>query len=147
MVLQKATGYSQVYRTWNLLRRAYSLYDGIYRLQTKDIATLYEIWCFIEVSHIVKELLGDDVDMDHHNRGEMNGLFTWNLKRENIRASCLRKTGWSLLNLSIIPSILIKKMTLSAWRILSFQLLLKSRILSCSLQRMTFRKYEDDLSL
>lgn len=45
MVLQKATGYSQVYRTWNLLRRAYSLYDGIYRLQTKDIATLYEIWC------------------------------------------------------------------------------------------------------
>ena len=58
MVLQKATGYSQVYRTWSLLRRAYSLNDGIYRLQTKDIATLYEIWCFIEVSHIVKELLG-----------------------------------------------------------------------------------------
>lgn len=43
MVLQKATGYSQVYRTWNLLRRAYSLNDGIYRLQSKDIATLYEI--------------------------------------------------------------------------------------------------------
>ena len=41
MVLQKATGYSQVYRTWNLLRRAYSLNDGLYRLQTKDIATLY----------------------------------------------------------------------------------------------------------
>ena len=38
-----------------LLRRAYSLNDGIYKLQTKDIATLYEIWCFIEVSHIVKE--------------------------------------------------------------------------------------------
>lgn len=29
MVLQKATGYSQVYRTWNLLRRAYSLNDGL----------------------------------------------------------------------------------------------------------------------
>ena len=79
MVLQKATGYSQVYRTWNLLRRAYSLNDGIYRLQTKDIATLYEIWCFIEVSHIVKELLGIDVDVDHRNRMEMNGVFTWEL--------------------------------------------------------------------
>lgn len=65
LVLQRATGYSQVYRTWNLLRRAYSLNDGIYKLQTKDIATLYEIWCFIEVSHIVKEQLhlnDDDVE-------------------------------------------------------------------------------------
>ena len=36
LVLQKATGYSQVYRTWSLLQRSYSLNDGIYRLQTKD---------------------------------------------------------------------------------------------------------------
>ena len=79
MVLQKASGYSQVYRTWNLLRHAYSLNDGIYRLQSKDIATLYEIWCFIEVSHIVKELLGMDVEVDHRNRMEMNGIFTWEL--------------------------------------------------------------------
>lgn len=79
MVLQKASGYNQVYRTWNLLRRAYSLNDGIYRLQSKDIATLYEIWCFIEVSHIVKELLGINVDVDHRNRMEMNGIFTWEL--------------------------------------------------------------------
>lgn len=80
LVLQKASGYSQVYRTWNLLRRAYSLNDGIYKLQTKDIATLYEIWCFIEVSHIVKEQLHlNDEDIDHRNRMEMNGLFTWEL--------------------------------------------------------------------
>ena len=71
LVLQKATGYSQVYRTLN---------DGIYRLQTKDIATLYEIWCFIEVSHIVKEKLHlSNEDIDHRNRMEMNGLFTWDL--------------------------------------------------------------------
>ncbi|EJW96929.1 protein containing Domain of unknown function DUF2357, partial [gut metagenome] len=80
LVLQRASGYSQVYRTWNLLRRGYSLYDGLYRLQTKDIATLYEIWCFIEVSHIVKEKLHlSDDDVDHRNRMEMNGLFTWEL--------------------------------------------------------------------
>ena len=79
LVLQKATGYSQVYRTWNLLRRAYSLNDGLYRLQSKDIATLYEIWCFIEVSHIVKELLDEDIQIDHRNRMEMNGIFTWEM--------------------------------------------------------------------
>lgn len=80
LILQKATGYSQVYRTWNLLRRAYSLNDGIYRLQSKDIATLYEIWCFIEVSHIVKECLHlTDDDVDNRNRMEMSGMFTWEL--------------------------------------------------------------------
>ncbi len=80
LILQKASGYNQVYRTWNLLRRAYSLNDGIYRLQSKDIATLYEIWCFIEVSHIVRDLLGvKPEDVDHRNRMEMNGIFTWEL--------------------------------------------------------------------
>ena len=56
LVLQKASGY------------------------TKDIATLYEIWCFIEVSHIVKEQLHlNDEDIDHRNRMEMSCLFTWEL--------------------------------------------------------------------
>lgn len=80
LVLQQAMSYSQVYRTWNLLRRSYSLNDAMYRLQTKDIATLYEIWCFIEVSHIVKKQFQlDEEDVEHRNRMEMNGLFTWEL--------------------------------------------------------------------
>ena len=103
MVLQKATGYSQVYRTWNLLRRAYSLNDGIYRLQTKDIATLYEIWCFIEVSHIVKELLGIDVDVDHRNRMEMNGIFTWELGKGEHSRILFRKDDVELAELVYNP--------------------------------------------
>ena len=104
MVLQKATGYSQVYRTWNLLRRAYSLNDGLYRLQTKDIATLYEIWCFIEVSHIVKAQLHlDDEDVEHRNRMEMNGIFSWELgKGENSRI-LFRKDGVELAELVYNP--------------------------------------------
>lgn len=103
MVLQKATGYSQVYRTWNLLRRAYSLNDGIYRLQTKDIATLYEIWCFIEVSHIVKELLGIDVDVDHRNRMEMNGVFTWELGKGEHSRILFKKDNVELAELVYNP--------------------------------------------
>lgn len=103
MVLQKATGYSQVYRTWNLLRRAYSLNDGIYRLQTKDIATLYEIWCFIELSHIVKELLGIDVDVDHRNRMEMNGVFTWELGKGEHSRILFKKDNVELAELVYNP--------------------------------------------
>lgn len=104
MVLQKATGYSQVYRTWNLLRRAYSLNDGLYRLQTKDIATLYEIWCFIEVSHIVKAQLHlDDEDVEHRNRMEMNGIFSWKLGKGEHSRILFRKDGVELAELVYNP--------------------------------------------
>ena len=104
MVLQKATGYSQVYRTWDLLRRAYSLNDGLYRLQTKDIATLYEIWCFIEVSHIVKAQLHlDDEDVEHRNRMEMNGIFSWELGKGEHSRILFRKDGVELAELVYNP--------------------------------------------
>lgn len=104
MVLQKATGYSQVYRTWNLLRRAYSLNDGLYRLQTKDIATLYEIWCFIEVSHIVKDQLRlQDEDVEHRNRLEMNGVFSWELGKGEHSRILFRKDGVELAELVYNP--------------------------------------------
>lgn len=104
LVLQKATGYSQIYRTWNLLRRAYSLNDGLYRLQTKDIATLYEIWCFIEVSHIVKvQLHLDDEDVEHRNRMEMNGIFSWELGKGEHSRILFRKDGVELAELVYNP--------------------------------------------
>ena len=104
MVLQKATGYSLVYRTWNLLRRAYSLNDGLYRLQTKDITTLYEIWCFIEVSHIVKEQLHlEDEDVEHRNRMEMNGIFSWELGKGEHSRILFRKDGIELAELVYNP--------------------------------------------
>lgn len=104
LVLQKAAGYSQVYRTWNLLRRAYSLYEGIYRLQTKDIATLYEIWCFIEIGHIVKEQLHlNDEDVEHRNRMEMNGIFTWSLGKGEHSRILFKKDNVELAELMYNP--------------------------------------------
>ena len=104
LILQKATGYSQVYRVWNLLRKAYSLNEGIYRLQSKDIATLYEIWCFIEVSHIVKKQLGLGNDgVEHRNRMDLNGLFTWELGKGEHSRILFRKDGVELAELVYNP--------------------------------------------
>ena len=104
LILQRATGYSQVYRTWNMLRRAYSLNDGIYRLQSKDIATLYEIWCFIEVSHIVRDQLGlTQDDLDHQNRMEMNGIFSWELGKGEHSKILFKKDNVELAELMYNP--------------------------------------------
>lgn len=87
-----------------MLQRSYSLNDGIYRLQTKDIATLYEIWCFIEVSHIVKEKLHlSDEDIDHRNRVEMNGLFTWDLGKGEHSRILFKKDNVELAELIYNP--------------------------------------------
>lgn len=100
LILQRAFGYSQVYKTYNLLKRAYSLNDGLYRLQTKDIATLYEIWCFIEVSHIIKDQLHiTDDDVEHRNRPELSGLFTWELSKGSQSKILFQKDGVELAEL------------------------------------------------
>ncbi len=56
LVLQRASGYSAVYRIWMVLKRMYALGGDRMRLETKDVATLYEMWCFIRVKNAVAEL-------------------------------------------------------------------------------------------
>lgn len=58
LVLQRATGYSTVYRTWIMLQRGFSLLEDLQRLETKNIADLYQIWCFLEMKNIVNDVLG-----------------------------------------------------------------------------------------
>ena len=104
LILQKAAGYNQVYRIWTILRRAYSIHTGLYRLQTKDIATLYEIWCFIEISHIIRDVLNINAEgIDHINRMEMNGLFTWGLGKGQHSRIIFKKDNIELAELIYNP--------------------------------------------
>ena len=103
LVLQCATGYSQVYRIWILLRQSYSLNDGLYHLETKDMAILYEIWCFIELKNMVAERLGEGVDVDNRNRMEMNHRFTYQLGRGEHSKVLFRKEGVELAALIYNP--------------------------------------------
>ncbi|MBR4170894.1 MAG: DUF2357 domain-containing protein [Kiritimatiellae bacterium] len=76
LVLQQGLGYSDVLRIYGILEAMYSLSDGLYRLETKDIAQLYEIWCFIEVKNRVAAILGvPQKEVKHKNRGELGEMF------------------------------------------------------------------------
>ena len=59
LVMKKASNYRTIYQKWIVLQCGYELEEGINKLETKDIATLYEIWCFLKVKGIVSDLLGD----------------------------------------------------------------------------------------
>ena len=77
LILQKDINYSKLFRIFNILQKSFCLNDGLYRMETKDIATLYEIWCFIQVEKVVKELTG--TEPEQQSRTEMSGLFTYSL--------------------------------------------------------------------
>lgn len=70
LILKQATGYSEVYHDWILLSCGYELKEGANSLELKDIAKLYEMWCFIELKNLVKELLGDGVETNYSKQPE-----------------------------------------------------------------------------
>lgn len=60
LVMKRARGYSDIYRSWLILQSGFELEDDIHHLEVKDISELYEIWCFIKVKNMVADILGKD---------------------------------------------------------------------------------------
>ncbi|MEI6603492.1 MAG: DUF2357 domain-containing protein [Clostridia bacterium] len=79
LVLQRADGYAALARVFAILSASYALKEGVNTLETKDIATLYEIWSFIAVKNIVKEKCGGDISIAMQNRGELSRRFVYDL--------------------------------------------------------------------
>jgi hypothetical protein len=67
LVLQKATGYSTIYKSWIMLNSGLKFLEGIQKIELKNIADLYQIWCFLEIKNVLQNLLGknnpDDIDL------------------------------------------------------------------------------------
>lgn len=101
LVLQKDVNYSKVFRIFTILKKSFSLNDGLYRMETKDIATLYEIWCFIQVEKVVKELAG--AEAEQHSRTEMSGLFTYSLGKGEHSKIIFKKDDVTLAELIYNP--------------------------------------------
>ncbi|WP_339278852.1 restriction endonuclease-like protein [Paenibacillus sp. FSL W8-1187] len=73
LVLQLAPGYREVYKYYLMLMKGLSIHDDLFRLSMKDLAVLYEYWCFLKIHEILANkytLIRQDVIK--FNRG---GLF------------------------------------------------------------------------
>lgn len=58
MVLQKSTGYAQVYRYWLMLQKGIELFEGANAIGVRPIWELYELWCFLKMRQMVADILG-----------------------------------------------------------------------------------------
>lgn len=74
LVFMMAPGYRDLYKNYIMMERGLNLTSDIFRLSVKDLAVLYEYWCFIKLNSLLKrryELVSQDVI-----RTEGNKLFT-----------------------------------------------------------------------
>jgi len=64
LVLQMAPGYREVYRNYLLLMKGLSIQNDLFRLSMKDLAQLYEYWCFLKIHDLLSrkyELISQNV--------------------------------------------------------------------------------------
>lgn len=57
LVMQKASGYSSLFRSWIVLKRGIDFLDGVNKIELKNIADLYQIWCFIEMKNMIQSIV------------------------------------------------------------------------------------------
>jgi len=57
LVLQKASGYYSLFRAWIILKKGIDFLNGLNKIELKNIADLYQIWCFVEMKNIVQNIL------------------------------------------------------------------------------------------
>ena len=100
LILQRASGYSTVYRIWAILKMMYSFGGDRMRLETKDIASLYEMWCFIRVKNAVAMLTGIDEKAKVRLKDYVYRLFTG----EKSQVIFKDPTGIELAEVSYNPS-------------------------------------------
>ncbi|SEP01119.1 restriction endonuclease-like protein [Paenibacillus sp. OV219] len=64
LVLQMAPGYREVYRNYLMLMKGLSIQSDLFQLSMKDLAQLYEYWCFLKIHDLLSrkyELLKQDI--------------------------------------------------------------------------------------
>lgn len=55
LVFAMAPGYKELYRYYLILQKGLSIHGSIFNISVKDMANLYEYWCFIKLNSILKE--------------------------------------------------------------------------------------------
>ncbi|MFC9778414.1 DUF2357 domain-containing protein [Paenibacillus chitinolyticus] len=64
LVLQMAPGYRQVHRHYLMLMKGLSVQSDLFKLSLKDVAQLYEYWCFLKIHELLRrkyELVSQDL--------------------------------------------------------------------------------------
>ena len=83
-ILQQRTGYTQIYKSWLMLKNSLDLVEGKTDIGMKKIWELYEIWCFLIMKRLIAKVLCVDLSDKERvieNKNEM--LNTYNRRSKD----------------------------------------------------------------
>lgn len=101
LVFSMAPGYRDLYRCYLLLQRGLSVTGSVVNMSVKDLAVLYEYWCFIKLNSLMKqryELLSQDII-----KVANNGLFVSLVKGKSSRVRYRNLENGEIITLSYNP--------------------------------------------
>ena len=100
-VFSMASGYRELYKLYLMLLRGLSISGDVFNISMKDLAILYEYWCFIKINSMMKEryeLVSQDIVKIHG-----KGLFVSLVKGQASRVRYRNPENNELITLSYNP--------------------------------------------
>lgn len=70
-VLQQRSGYSQIYRYWLMLHSSIDMAIGTTNIGMMPIWKLYEIWCFLVMKEMIKNIMGEGTTIEEYPKRAM----------------------------------------------------------------------------
>lgn len=101
LVFPMAPGYRDLYKYYLMLLHGLSITGDVFQISIKDLALLYEYWCFIKLNSLMKEryeLISQDIIQVHG-----NGLYVSLVKGTGSRVKYRNPTTGETITLSYNP--------------------------------------------
>ena len=101
LVFSMAPGYRDLYRCYLLLQHGLSITGSVFNISVKDMAVLYEYWCFIKLNSLMRQkydLISQDVI-----KIAGNGLFVSLVKGQRSRVRYRNPENGEVITLSYNP--------------------------------------------
>ena len=101
LVFGMAPGYRELYRCYLMLQHGLSVTGSVFNVSVKDLAVLYEYWCFIKLNSLMKDryrMLSQDII-----QVSGNGLFVTLIKGQRSRVRYLNPDNGEVITLSYNP--------------------------------------------
>lgn len=101
LIFSMAPGYRDLYRCYLLLQHGLSVTGSVFNVSIKDLAVLYEYWCFIKLNSLMKEryqLLSQDII-----KVSGNGLFVSLIKGQRSQVRYRNPDNGEVITLSYNP--------------------------------------------
>ena len=101
LVFSMAPGYRDLYKYYLMLLRGLSITGDVFHISIKDLAVLYEYWCFIKLNSLMKdryELISQDIV-----KVQGNGLYISLVKGSGSRVKYRNSVNGEIITLSYNP--------------------------------------------